>query len=491
MFRSIARSLFCVLILSSLMTFAASRAWASGCPGTPGQSTGPDVIVGVLSHDIITNYNSLGGIEALSVGTTSCNLGNTPLIWQSGGINHPVIGQNLFRLKLVDGSRRFEQLGQSWLKHGFYALSDYACCSTCFGTDGSTLGVGCSDPYSSSRNGGQSALGPKWAVNATTGVHTHSVTVPGFSGSVARRLQVKIEDLEPSTGGGGINATRYFVEAQYVAADDAAAGNKNNNASYRPVSVTGSGASWDFARTGATQREKAAIFAWRDVDPAVFISEVTTAEANGWTALVLLGSQATDLGGGMWHYEFALQNLNSDRSIRSFSLPIRPGATVTNLGFRDVDYHSGDGPSGVNCDGTDWPPVHSYNEVSWETVTFNQNVGGNAIRWGTMYNFRFDSDVPPWPGKGEITMGYFKPAANQPDTVLGLGFSPMPCWRGDMNGDGSVDSLDVALFVERLVNAGASFRERCAGDLAIPTDGQILLDDLPEFVDCLLNGGCG
>ncbi len=480
-----------IVLSSILVASTAARVSASGCPGSPTQSQGPDVIVGVLSHDIISNYASSGGIEALSVGTTSCNLGNQPLIWQSGGINHPVIGQNIYRLKLVDGTRRFEQLGQSWLKHGFFALSDNACCSTCNGTNGSTLGVGCSDPYSSSRNGGQSALGPKWAVNATTGIHTHSVTVPGFSGSVARRLQVKTADLEVSTGTGDINATRYFVEAQYVAADDAAAGNKNNNASYRPVSVSGSGGAWDFARIGATQREKPAIHAWRDMDATVFLSNVTTQEANGWDALVIIGSQATDLGGGMWHYEFAVQNLNSDRSIRSVEVPIRPGATVTNIGFRDVDYHSGDGPGGVNCDGTDWPAVHSFDDVSWSTVTQAENIGGNAIRWGTMYNFRFDSDVPPWPGKGEVTLGYFKPASGAPDTVVGQGFTPMPCFRGDMNGDGLVDGQDIAIFVDRLLGSSITFREQCAGDLQASPDGLITVDDLPNFADCLLNNGCG
>lgn len=478
----------CFLAVATVSFVFSSYVRAAGCPGTPQQSQGPDVIVGVVSQDTISNYASDGTYEAFSVGTTSCNLGNQPLSWQSSGVNHPVIGQNLFRLKLVNGSRRFEQLGYSWLKHGFFALSENACCASCAGTSGSTLGVGCSDPYTSGRNGGQSSLGPKWAVNATTGVHTH-VSSPGFTGSVARRLKVAIADLEASNGSGDVNATRYFVECQYIAADDAASGNKNNNASYRPVSVTGSGTSWSFGNLGTTQREKAGILAWKATDPTVSEANMVTQESGGLTALVITAAQATNLGNGTWHYEYAIQNLNSDRSIGSFRVPIRPDATVTNIGFRDVDYHSGDGPGGVNYDGTDWPAQVADAGVTWATATEAENPNANALRWGMMYNFRFDADVPPWPGKGTITAGYFK--AGIGTSVSALTVVPDPCMRGDMNMDGFVDARDIEVFIDKMINLGPSFQELCAGDLEAVRDGGIDADDLPNFTDCLLAAGCG
>lgn len=484
--RGFVPAIICAAIIASP---APDAAFGSGCPGSPTQSQGPDVIVGVLSHDGISNYTSAGGIEAFSMGTTSCNLGNVNLNWIDQPSNlHPVIGQNLFRLKLVNGTRRFEHLGQSWLKHGFFALSDNACCSSCAGTSGNALGVGCSDPYSSGRNGGQGSLGPKWQVNATTGVHTHPVANPVWSGTVARRLQVKTTDLEVSNGSGDVNATRYFGEAQYIAADDAASGHKNNNASYRPISVSGSGSAWSFTAIGTTQREQAGIRAWKDTDNSVNEADITTQEANGATALVIIAAQATDLGGGIYHYEYALQNLNSDRSIGSISIPIRPDAVINNVEFHDVDYHSGDGLNNITYSGVDWPSSIANASVTWATEDFAVNENANALRWGTLYNFRFDADVAPWPGKGTVTMGYFKPGVNPTVTVQTV--TPYPCINGDMNGDAQVDGVDIQLFIDRLLLGGPSFQELCAGDVETVRDGIINMDDVPNFSDCLLNSGC-
>ena len=147
---------------------------------------GTDVIVGELPD--LSNNTAEGVFDAYAVGTTSCNKGNVPLNWFTGGTDnrHPVIGQNLFRLH----NGRFEHIGQAWLKHGFTALQGDVCVSqfgfACSSTPGTTLGVGCSDPYSSGLNNGQSGLGPKWQVNAATGLFPYPFDNPSFSGSTAR-----------------------------------------------------------------------------------------------------------------------------------------------------------------------------------------------------------------------------------------------------------------------------------------------------------------
>ena len=92
-------------------------------------SIGPDIIIGDLTGT--ANYTSLNGIEAFSWGGSFCNIGDQGVIYSANTNQHPVFGQTLYRLKVVDGAARFEQLGQSWLQHGFFALSNTLCCTAC------------------------------------------------------------------------------------------------------------------------------------------------------------------------------------------------------------------------------------------------------------------------------------------------------------------------------------------------------------------------
>ena len=405
------------LIVSGLLVVRSIGAGPASAPPDPidlveesvvAVTTGPDVIVGDL-YQIAPNpgiyYNS-GGISAFAVGTISCNIGNIWLNWFDDTDQHPVIGQSMYRLK----NDRFEHIGQSWLKHGFYALSQELCHTDCIPVaDGNHLGVHCSDPYQASLNAQQSNLGPKYQVNAHTGVFTWPKANPPYSGPIARRLQVRNSDLDPSLDGGGL----YFVEGQYVTPDDAAAGNQNNNASYRRVAVNGSGSNWTLTLTGTTQREQPAIRAWKDTDPTAVTETDTQVQDDG---LFILSAKVTDLGTGCFHYEYALQNLNSDRSGASFAIPLPVGVTLNNIGFHDVDYHDGDGLGGVNWDGTDWPATVEVGKITWYTTPYDANPNANALRWGTLYNFRFDANIGP--DATTVTLGLFKPGPPESPTQV-------------------------------------------------------------------------
>ncbi len=359
---------------------ASSASAQTGCQGT----NGPDVIVGDITGP--ANYSSTGTLEALSLGTTSCNQGTVPLGWHANTNQHPVIGGELYRWKVINGAGHFDQLGLSWLKHGFFAE-----------TDGTVLGVRCSDPYTGDRNGTQSLCGPRYQVNPNTGFFIYPPPHP--SGGNTGRIQVDVSQLDASGSG-----TRYFANCQYIAPDDAMGGHGNNNASYREVVANGSGTAWSFGFSGTTHREVPAIRAWQVCETGVTVNNVQIPSEG----LLILGYKATDLGNGQYHYEYALYNMNSDKSVGSFALPVPANVTLSNIGFNDVTYRGGDGIGGVTYDGTDWPSTNTGGTLSWATTPFASNPNANAIRWGTTYTFPFDAislqttgDVPG----GTITAG--------------------------------------------------------------------------------------
>ena len=218
----------------------------------------PDLIVGELFG--IHRWGSVGDVTAFSFGSESCNVGTCEANWFAIGTDHPVIAHNIYRLK--DG--KFEQIGQSWVRHGFAALSQSLCASPddpCIPTNGTTLGVNCSHPAAVNFAADQFELGPKFEVNASTGEFLWPFTGLGEAGNaIYKRLQVHNDDLDPALNPGA----RYWVEAHYVSFDEAQAGNGFDNASYREVEVLESAPGvFDLLWIGPTG-QRPAILAWAE-----------------------------------------------------------------------------------------------------------------------------------------------------------------------------------------------------------------------------------
>jgi hypothetical protein len=407
------------------------------------QAVGPDVIVGDLGG--VSNYGSgtpVGGVPtaAFAIGTTSCNLGTAELSWFSGTNQKPVIGQSIYRLK----NGRFEQISFGWLKHGFFALAENACASCQTPANyGNYLGINCSDPYSSSLNGDQTNIGPRFEVNPFTGVYpwpyslTPSIANNGATAAnettvLSGRNLVAHTDLDPALNAGA----QYFVEGQYVHPDDASFGNGTNNVSYRPINVSPSGASYSIAMTGVTVRQKPALWAWKAADPTVSIKNVDVPGEGRF----VVAYKSTALGGGQWHHEYAVFNINSDRAGGSFTVTLPAGTTATTAAdhFRDVHYHSGEPQSG-----TDWTLANAAGSaISWTCAQPNNNAA-NALRWGTTYNFRFDANRA-W--LGDVSIGLFKPGS--PSAVAAQlcrepGLSNAPISGGPSVSDVPYDFVDA------------------------------------------------
>ena len=443
-------------------------------------------------------------ISAFAVGATSCNVGTQDLDWfpgrrasqPPGGASnqHPAIHQAMYRLK----DQRFEQIGLSWVKHGFYALNEEQdCAATCSRQQGGNiLYMGCSDPYHATLNGSRAYLGPMWEINAHTGyfpaTHTDSLSTT----AIPNRLQIHESDIEAGS--------TYFVQVHYVHPDDTGP-NAINNASYRQATVVWSpshaqGPRYVLSLIGSTQLEEEGIRAWQDTDPTVTETDAPVPNEG----LFILAAKAIDLGSGFWRYEYAVQNLNSDRCGASFTVPLPAGAIVENAGFHDVDYHDGDGvacqececlggandglpcgvpsdcPDGscpdrgevgcnvctctdgdndgtpcvdptdcfgggrcgagphVNYDGTDWESTVLLGKIVWSTTPYDDDPNANALRWGTLYNFYFDANIGP--ANTSVTLGLFKPGLPSEITIAtkGPGLTLIDC-----NENGIPDTCDL------------------------------------------------
>jgi hypothetical protein len=402
------RSLKCFVLVGLLFMIAmVALAQTNNECDEPGEA--PDVIIESIYQTY--RWGSVDDITAFSLGTYACNLGTCWAVWFPNTNQHPVISGNMFRL--MDG--KFEQIGQSWLKHGFFALSGDLCSPNCIPTNGDHLGVNCSDPYSASLNGEQGRLGPKFEVNPSTGEFPYPATDLNLTGNaIYKRLQVHNDDLNPILNPGAV----YYLDSQYITPDEPPADTHYNNSSYRPVNVTGSSGNYDIALTGQTEVGSPGIVAWANADPEVDLAIVDVPNDGRF----FVAAKATELGGGMWNYEYAIMNQNSHRAAGEFRMQILPGSNLQNTGFHDVDYHSGE-----PFDGGDWRTSIDSSTgptmLIWETDDYLANPDANALRWDTLYNFRFDVNTPP--RTGDATLGLFLPG--NPDEMTVSTLIPQLC----------------------------------------------------------------
>ena len=384
-------------------------------PGVPNLVPGPDVIVGDV-EDVAQFDPAVGTQVGLAIGTDSCNNGDQPVDWFAlPQTDHPVVPQNLYRMSGgANNDARFEQIGQSWMKHTFLALEDFVCgnCNTSGCQTGSHLCPGCSDPYTSGLNGDQNSIGSRAWINPFTG--SFPSTANNHSGhshnGVSHRILVETSDLIPAQNPGA----SYFGEAAYISPHEYTwcqshpdQCNMFNNYSYRRFSVTGGPTSFNFTPVSNTVRMVPAIQFWAGTGATVNQIEPDPGNDGAW----FMGYKVTNPSAGVWHYEYALFNMNLDRAIQSFGVPLGTGVNVSNITFHAPPQHPGWAHDGTVGDS-------GYSNAPWtfdnntgasgtlSTETFAQNPNANAVRWGTLYNFRFDADQPPQPSTAII--GFFK-----------------------------------------------------------------------------------
>ena len=428
----------------SLLLLLSSSSGNSAPPEGPsapqGFNPGPDIITGDIGEiGGLQQFGSAGTQVGLAVSTTSCNAGNQVVNFLAlPATIHPVIPHNLYRMSGGSSNdERFEQIGQSWMKHAFGADQANNCFQCQPGGDFSHLGVGCSDTYANFQNAEPNDLGSRALINPFTGVfqstandhsgHTHTGT--------SHRILVEGSDLNTTLNPGAT----YYAEVQYISSDEYAwcqshpgECNMYNNASYRRYNVSGT-TSFTFVEVGNTVRMLGAVHAW----PGATINPIEPEP--GMDGRAYIAYKVTNPTAGVWHYEYALYNENLDRAIQSFSVPLGCAITLNNLGFHAPPNHPGylnDGTvGGAGFSNAPWAPTQTTGSVSWSSETFAQNQNANAIRWGTLYNFRFDSNKPPV--ATNATIGFFKTGSPVTVAILARELAGAEAGSGELEGGGS------------------------------------------------------
>lgn len=413
---------------------------------------GPDIV----HHNLLstTNWGAVAGVRAYSVGSETCNIGDADVDWINRGT--PAHAWNIYRLH--DG--RLTQVGMSFARRFCCAIATSGCGMTCNGNSGDVLGVGCRDVSGASFAGSQTALSPRSSIDAFAGIF---LDFPARTGdAIFRRLQAAETDLDPALNPGAL----YFLEGVYVGTDDAVAGNALNNAGHRRFTVA---PGFMIQPTGVIEPELPAISTWRANGMGVGVPDprvqdvIVDVPGEG---RFHVASKVTELAPMRFLYDYAVFNLNSDRAAGSFAVHVAPNVLIENAGFHAPAYHSDE-----VYDNTPWE-FDTPGGLRWSsTQTYGENPNANALRWGTMYNFWFESNRHPT--LGSASLGLFKP--HTPQSVSFNVQAPIadpPNRPGDFDGDGDIDLADLAVL---LADFGCSVHP-CTAD--IDGDGDTDLSDL-------------
>jgi hypothetical protein len=285
---------------------------------------------------------------------------------------------------------RMEMIGKSWIKHGFFALASNQCDLGCPGGGGGYLVVACSDTYSVANNASQYYIGPREEVNPHTcewdclgswfdGIPVDCVRDEDGSGldPVAHRLAVFENELE-------LPGARYFYEGVYYVADD---DTLFNNFGWRECTTSWNGSGWDFTDVGG------GVLA----NPGPFMlnwgQNQYTEQVSPDDGFVILSEEITDIGGGNWHYEYALYNQTSARAVDAFTIPVGD-AVISNAGFRDIDRESGN----------EWTFSVAEGLATWETFPFGSPNPTNPVEYQSVYNFWFDANAEALPASALLRL---------------------------------------------------------------------------------------
>ena len=497
---------------------------------TPQATNGMDLSVSAVSATTggspsftVHTTGVAAGMFGLTMGTTSCNVGNVYVPFQAAmQFNHPYIVQNVYRTT-ADG--RLEHLAASWIKHAFSSASTsqaavagpngQPACGTgsCDGIGGTRMGFNCADTYGAGLNASTYYLGPRSELKSNDVGFTAAGTLPAgrtwlgwnprgaffdnyttVSGQDQRATAGQndgartyttgststpwkfcyLRDDEINTAALGTTG-RIFMEAYYVVNGDVA---KLNNHAWRRYRVTGTRT---FAMDGP-HTFGPVLLSWGDQQQ---LAQPTTGGS------VYVSSRVVPAGTNSWRYEYNVYNLDYDKEIAGLQFSTLAVAVKEGVSFRQPRQTTPAVFPAAAYDNQNWVSSLSAagDQVVFSPVANPVDGQGNAlqrntIRWGTMYTFHYTSNLPPR-STGVVTI---TGRADRPGDVSEMFANvSVPRSPADVIGaggtapDGTVDGDDFITFINAFA-AGLPAADIAAGG-DIGADGTVDGNDFIMFIN--------
>ena len=330
------------------------------------------------------------GEFGFSVSNTMCNPGSIVIPWSAvPQTNHPKFG---FLVTRLQNDRMVQISDRSYCKHAFLSLNtNSGVCLPCTnpGT-GSVMGIGCSDVYAAGNNGDRNYLGPPDEINPWLGTWSMvgsyfdrgdpTTASPNNSDGIRSTIstagdvvknRVTIKESEIQAG------STYFYQIHLLHEGESVAV-RNDNLMCRGVNYTWSGTRWQTTNVG-TAVTGSVLTQW----PGSTLTQGGNGNDDGRIAIAVKVTGPTN---GLWHYEYAVHNVDNHRGAATFRIPMCASARVQNLGFRDIDQDA------LN----QWTGTRVGGELVFSAPA------NNPLNWNSLFNFWFDSDAAPVAGSASF-----------------------------------------------------------------------------------------
>jgi len=336
-----------------------------------------------------------GGEVGIGFGHAFCNAGTVHVPWQTSPTTSGLMTDVHFKIAFLlarESNGRIVQVSQrdGHAKHSrvTYNLGSSQC-GTCQTGPGSTFRIGCYDAYGTGYNGDRFNLGPTSEIDpwlgawnpvgsyfdrgdpavggamATDGVQSLTSSQVSAFDAVKNRVTVLESDLA--------QAGTFYGQVQLVCEGEPV-GNRGNNLLSDRLTFTWNGTAWSTSNAGGP------------VAGSVLNRWAGAAKNSGGNGSddgrFLVAARVTGPVDGVWHYEYAVHNIDNARGGASLRIPLHAAATVTGVGFRDTD-------------------TNALNEWTWSRSTTELAflaAANNALDWNNLFNFWFDCTVGPTSG---------------------------------------------------------------------------------------------